>query len=158
MDIPIEKKRFTTSKLLKIAGVTLLVLLILYVVLSTSGGSRLNVEIERITISTVNKGVFQENVPVNGIVLPISTIYMDALEGCRVEELCVDGGAIMKPGEPVLRLSNTDLELSMVNQETSVYNLLTQMQISRTSARQNTINRLNQMTDVENAFIEAERA
>ena len=56
-----------------------------------------------------------------------------------------------------MRLSNTDLELSLINQETSVYNLLTQMQISQNQARQNTINRQNQFTDVENSLIEAER-
>jgi HlyD family secretion protein len=63
----------------------------------------------------------------------------------------------MKKGEPILRLSNTDLELSLVNQETSVYNLLTQMQISQNAARQNTITKLNQMTDVESTLKEAER-
>jgi HlyD family secretion protein len=63
----------------------------------------------------------------------------------------------MKKGEPILRLTNTDLELSLVNQETSVYNLLTQMQISQNAARQNTINKLNQFTDVESRLIEAER-
>lgn len=157
MDIPIEKKRFSTSNILKIIGVVAILSLIIFVYASTGGGSKLNVETERITISTVAKGVFQENIPVNGIVLPISTIYLDALEGGRVEELFVEDGAIMKQGDPILRLSNTDLELTLVNQETSVYNLLTQMQISQTAARQNTINRLNQMTDVENAFIEAER-
>src|SRR5690606_13578682 len=57
----------------------------------------------------------------------------------------------------ILRLSNTDLELSLVNQETQVYNLLTQMQISQNSARQNTINRLTQYTDVESGLIEAKR-
>lgn len=157
MDIPIEKKRFSKSNILKVAGIVALLVLIIFVFVSSRGGSKLNVETERITISTVAKGVFQENVPVNGIVLPISSIYLDALEGGRVEELFVEDGAIMKQGDPILRLSNTDLELTLVNQETSVYNLLTQMQISQTAARQNTINRLNQMTDVENAFIESER-
>ena len=101
--------------------------------------------------------MFQENIPVSGNVLPITTIYLDALEGGRVDELYVEDGAIMKQGDPILRLSNTDLELSLVNQETSVYNLLTQMQISQNAARQNTINKLTRMTDVENALIEASR-
>lgn len=157
MDIPIEKKKFSTSTLIKIGLAALIVGLVVIAILASSGGSKLKVETERISISTVAKGVFQENIPVNGIVLPITTIYLDALEGGRVEEKFVEDGAIMKQGQPILRLSNTDLELSLVNQETSVYNLLTQMQISQTAARQNTINRLNQMTDVENAFIEAER-
>ncbi|MEM6515659.1 MAG: efflux RND transporter periplasmic adaptor subunit [Bacteroidota bacterium] len=157
MDVPIEKKRFSTQKILVIGGILLLVALIAYVVIQTSGASRLNVETERISINTVKNDVFQENIPVNGIVLPITTIYLDALEGGRVEEKFVEDGAMLKKGEPILRLSNTDLELSLVNQETSVYNLLTQMQISQNQARQNTINRQNQFTDVENNLIEAER-
>lgn len=157
MDIPIKKKRFTTARILMWLGVILIISLISFVLISSGGASKLNVEADRITMSTVTQGVFQENIPVNGAILPITTIYLDALEGGRVEEKYVEDGAFMKKGEPILRLSNTDLELSLVNQETSVYNLLTQMQISQNAARQNTISKLNQLTDVENSFIEAER-
>lgn len=157
MDIPIEKKRFSNSKLIKIGLGVLLIALILYVIIFSSGSSKLNVETERLSINTVQEGIFQENIPVNGVVLPITTIYLDAIEGGRVEEKYVEDGTIMKKGDPILRLSNTDLELSLVNQETSVYNLLTQMQISQNAARQNTINKLNQFTDVENSLIESKR-
>lgn len=157
MDVPIKKKQFSKQKILLLGGGLALVALIVFVISSTSGGSKLNVEKERISMSTVSNAIFQENIPVNGIVLPITTIYLDALEGGRVEEKFVEDGAIMKKGEPILRLSNTDLELSLINQETSVYNLLTQMQISQNAARQNTINRRNNYTDVENSLIEAER-
>lgn len=157
MDIQLEKKRFTTQKLLLVGGAILLLALIVFVIFSSLGGSKLNVEKERISINTVEKGVFQENIPVNGIVLPITTIYLDALEGGRVEEKYVEDGSILKKGDPILRLSNTDLELSLINQETQVYNLLTQMQISQNAARQNTINKLNQYTDVESGLIEAKR-
>jgi len=157
MDIPIQKKKFSNQKIGLIAGIAAIVALIVYVVVQTSGGSKLNVQKERVSIHTISKDVFQENIPVNGIVLPITTIYLDALEGGRVEEKFVEDGAMLKKGEPILRLSNTDLELSLVNQETSVYNLLTQMQISQNQARQNTINVQNQLTDVDNALIEADR-
>ncbi len=123
----------------------------------TSGGSKLNVEAERITISEVKKGTFQEFIPVPGIVLPQTTIYLDAVEGGRVEEKLVEDGAMVKKGQPILRLSNTDLELSLVNQQTSVYNLLTQMQIAKNAAQQNTTQKLNQKTDVESAYKEAKR-
>ncbi|MGB8703815.1 MAG: efflux RND transporter periplasmic adaptor subunit [Gillisia sp.] len=157
MDIPIKKKRFTKSRIGMMVGGILLLALIVFVLISSSGNSKLNVEKERITISDVKKDVFQENIPVNGVVLPITTIYLDALEGGRVEEKFVEDGAVMKKGEPILRLSNTDLELTLVNQETAVYDLLTQMQISKNAARQNTINKLNQYTDVKNSLIEAKR-
>lgn len=157
MDVPIQKKKFSNKKLGLIAAIVTIVALIIYVIMQTSGGSKLNIEQERISINTVTNDVFQENIPVNGIVLPITTIYLDALEGGRVEEKFVEDGAILKQGEPILRLSNTDLELSLINQETSVYNLLTQMQISQNAARQNTINRQNQFADVESDLIEAKR-
>lgn len=157
MDIPIKKKTFTTSRITMLVGGILLLALISFVLVSSGGNSKLNINKERISINTANKGIFQENIPVNGVVLPITTIYLDALEGGRVEEKFVEDGTLMQAGDPILRLSNTDLELNLVNQETQVYNLLTQMQISQTAARQNTINRLNQKTDVENNLIEAER-
>ncbi len=157
MDVPIKKQKFSTSRIAMSIGGLAILALIIFVFVQSTGGSKLNVEKERIAINTIKKDVFQENIPVNGIVLPITTIYLDALEGGRVEEIFVEDGAIMKKGEPILRLSNTDLELSLINQETSVYNLLTQMQISQNAARQNTINRRNQFTDVENNLIEAKR-
>lgn len=157
MDRAIKKKKWGAKRLLTIAGITALVLLIAGSFYFTSGKSRLNVNTERITISEIKKGTFQEFIPVNGVVLPITTIYLDATEGGRVEEKYVEDGAIMTKGQPILRLSNTDLELSLVNQETSVFNLLTQMQISRNAAQQNTIAKLTQMTDADNALTEAER-
>ncbi|WP_300439092.1 HlyD family efflux transporter periplasmic adaptor subunit [Christiangramia sp.] len=157
MDIPLEKKRFTPKRIAIIAGIVIIASLIIFVLFSSTGNSKLNVEKERITISEVQKGNFQENIPVNGVVLPIKTIYLDAMEGGRVEERFVEDGAMMEKGEPIIRLSNTDLELSLVNQETQVYNLLTQIQRTQNASRQNTINRLNQLTDVKNSLKEAKR-
>ncbi len=157
MDRVIEKKIWTKKRILTITGAVGIAALAFASYYFTSGKSRLNVDTERITISEVKSGPFQETIPVNGVVLPITSIYLDAVEGGRVEEKYVDDGAVMKKGEPILRLSNTDLELSLVNQETSVYNLLTQMQISQNAARQNTIGKLTQETDAESQLIEAER-
>lgn len=157
MDRVIQKKRWSTKRILTIGGIAALCGLIAASIFFTSGKSRLNVDTERITISTIKNGSFQEFIPVNGIVLPVTTIYLDAIEGGRVEEKFVDDGTGMKKGQPILRLSNTDLELGLVTQQTNVYNLLTQMQISRNAAQQNTVNKLNQVTDVESQLKEAER-
>lgn len=157
VDRQIEKKTWNRKRLLTIAGVAGLALLVAGSIYFTSGKAKLNVDAERITISEVKKGPFQEFIPVNGVVLPVTTIYLDAVEGGRVEEKFVEDGAMVSKGQPILRLSNTDIELSLVNQQTSVYNLLTQMQISRNAAQQNTVNKLNQMTDVESQLKEARR-
>ncbi len=157
VDIIRKKKTWTTKRILTIAGIAAIVLLVVGSYYFTSGKSRLNVDTERITISTVSKGSFQETIPVNGDVMPFTSIYLDALEGGRVEEKFVDDGTIMKKGEPILRLSNTGLELNLVTQQTGVYNNITQMQIARNAAIQNTVTKRQGMTDVESQLKEAER-
>ncbi len=157
MDRVIAKKKWSQKRILTIGGIAALVLLIVASFYFTSGKSRLNVDTERITISEIKKGPFKEFIPVNGVVLPLTTIYLDAIEGGRVEEKYVEDGAMMNKGQPILRLSNTDLQLGLVTQETNVYNLLTQMQISKNAAQQNTVGKLNQATDVESQLKEAER-
>jgi HlyD family secretion protein len=157
VDRVIAKKYWSKKRILTISGIVGVVALILLSYFFTSGNSKLNVDTERITISPITKGAFQEFIPVNGIVLPLTTIYLDAVEGGRVEEKYVDDGTMMKKGQPILRLSNTDIQLGLVTQQTNVYNLLTQMQISKNAAQQNTVSKLNQMTDVESLLKEAER-
>lgn len=157
MDRPIQQKRWNSKRILTIAGVVGIVGLIGASYYFTSGNSRLNVEADRISIVEIKEGSFQEFIPINGTVLPISSIYLDASVGGRVEEKYVEDGAVLRQGDPIMKLSNTDQELSLVNQETQVLNLLTQSQIARTNAEQATINNRNQMADVEQAFREAER-
>ena len=157
MDRVIKKSKWNRKRILTYTGIVALVALIVLSYLYTSGKNKLNVDLERVTISEVKKGPFQETIPINGVVLPITTIYLDAVEGGRVEEKFVEDGTVMKKGEPILRLSNTDLQLGLVTQQTNVYNLLTQMQISKNAAEQNTVTKLNQMTDVESQLKEAER-
>jgi HlyD family secretion protein len=157
MDRKIEKKKWPLKRILAWGVSALILVLIVWSIYYNAGGNKLNVNTDRITIAEVKKGPFTEYIPINGVVLPITTIYLDAVEGGRVEEILAEDGAMLKKGDPILRLSNTDLELSLANQETSVFNLLTQMQISKNAATQNTIMKLNQGTDVENAYLEAKR-
>ncbi|QJD98190.1 efflux RND transporter periplasmic adaptor subunit [Mucilaginibacter robiniae] len=157
MDRVIEQKKWNSKRLMTIGGVVTIVALVAGSIFFTSGKSKLNVEVERITINEVKRAPFQEFIPVNGIVMPITTIYLDAVEGGRVEKLFVEDGTDMKAGQPILKLSNTDLELSLANEETTVFNVLTQMQISHDNARQNTISKLNQTAEVESTLKEAER-
>ena len=157
MDRVIEKKKWNTKRILTIAGITAIVGLIAASVYFTSGKSKLNVDTERITIGVIKTAAFHEFITLNGVVLPESTIYLDAMEGGRVEEKFVEDGTMMTKGQPILRLSNTDLELQLANQETQVFNVLTQMQISKNNAEQNSINRQNQDAEVDIALKEAER-
>jgi len=157
MDRVIEKKFWNGKRIMIIGGTVALVALLVASVYFSSGKSKLNVETDRITISEIKQGPFQEFIPVDGIVLPVTTIYLDATEGGRVEEKYVEDGTVMKNDQPILRLRNTDLELSLANQETAVFNVLTQMQNTKNIAEQNSMNRQTQMADVDNALKEAER-
>ncbi|HZK65793.1 MAG TPA: HlyD family efflux transporter periplasmic adaptor subunit [Puia sp.] len=157
VDRVIKKKKWPARRILTVAGIAALVLLAFGSYYFTSGKSRLNQDLDRLTISTVTKGPFQETVPVNGVVMPLTSIYLDATEGGRVEEKYVEDGTMMKKGQPILKLSNTNLELSLAGQETNVFTQLSQMQLARINAQQNTVGKLTQMADVESSFKEAER-
>lgn len=157
MDKKIEKKFWTTKRILTYLGVVAIIALIAVAYWQTSGKPRLNVQAERITISEVKQGIFKENIPVNGVVLPITTIYLDALQGGRVEEKYVEDGAVLSENQPIIKLSNTDLELDLVNRETAVYDLRTNMQNTRNLAEQQTIRLQNQLAEVNNSLTEAKR-
>jgi HlyD family secretion protein len=157
MDRVIEKKKWPPKKIMTYAGVGLLVALILASYFSTSGNTKLNVDEQKITISQIKKGSFQEFIPINGVVMPIKTIYLDAIEGGRVEEIFVEDGAMLEKDQPILKLANTDLELDLANRETGVFDLITNMQRLRSEAEQNSIRQLNQLAEVDNALAEAER-
>src|ERR1700753_1371744 len=141
-----------------ITGITVLAAFIVYVIIEgLSSKSKLDVDLDRITVSTITKGPFQENIPVNGDVMPLTTINMDATDGGRVEEKFVEDGAMLKVGDPIVRLSSTDLELQLAQAQTNVYNAEIQMNISNNNAQQNTISKLQTKADVDLAFKEAER-
>jgi len=157
VDRKIEQKTWNTKRLLTIAGITAIVLLIAGAIYSTSGKSKLDVETDRLTISEIKRGPFQEFIPINGTVLPLTTIYLDASDAGRVEEKYVADGAILKKGDPIIRLSDPDLELALANNQTAVTAQQIQMQIAHNQADQNTINKLTAMADVESTYKEAER-
>ncbi|WP_044173017.1 efflux RND transporter periplasmic adaptor subunit [Flectobacillus major] len=157
MDRVIEKKKWPIKKILPIAGGVALVGLIVASYLNTTGNSKLNVEADKIMVTEVTKGNFQEFIPINGVVMPIQTIYLDAIEGGRVEELFVEDGSMVTKGQPIMKLANSDLELSLANQETSVFQLQTQMQYTRNLDAQATIQYQNSQADIDNALAEAER-
>jgi len=157
VDRVIPKKKWSTKRLMTIGGIAALVLLIAASFYFTSGKSKLNVDLERITISEVTKAPFQESIPENGTVMPLTTIYLIAPDGGRVEQKYVDDGAILKNGDPILRLSNPEVEFQLAGQSTQVSTMLAQMQLSRVTAEQNTVGKLTGMADVQSLYVEAKR-
>lgn len=120
MDRKIEKKTWTWQRIsLLVVGVAAVVFLI-SAIYRDAGASRLNVQRERLLTDTINQGVFKEYITLFGVVEPISTVYLDAVEGGRVEEVFLENGTLVEAGEKILRLSNTDLELNVLNQEAQI--------------------------------------
>ncbi|UOG73045.1 efflux RND transporter periplasmic adaptor subunit [Hymenobacter tibetensis] len=157
MDVPIQKKTWTLRKLLLLAGVVLVMGLLAVSFFSTAGPTKLNVDPERITISEVTKGTFQEFISIDGTVMPIKTIYLDATEGGTVKNILVEDGATLTPGQPIIQLANTDLQLEMVNRETAVFDLMNNLQNTRNLMQQNRIQQLNQFADTDYKLREAKR-
>ena len=157
MDRQIEKKKWTTKRITLIAGGGLFAVLLIFIIFSTFGKSRLNVDSERMTIADVRKSNFREFIPVTGTIQPISTIYLDLQVSGRVEEIYVEDGAVLAEGQPILRLSNTDMELGLIRDQTNVYNTLAQTQLAQVTATQNTVSKQSQLVDIEGQLIEAKR-
>lgn len=86
----------------------------------SSGTSKLNVNQSRILTDTIHQGIFQEFIPVTGTVQPIKTVVIAAVEGGRIEEKLMEDGATVKAGSPILKLSNSDLQLNYLNQEGTI--------------------------------------
>lgn len=117
MDTIIEKKRGFRRKHWGYAGGgVLLVVLVLYLVFRDTS-SALRVERDRLTIETVEKGKFNDYIRVIGHVMPSRIIYIDAVEGGRVEERIVEEGTMVKKGDVILRLSNPLLNISIMQSE-----------------------------------------
>ncbi|MEL7004262.1 MAG: hypothetical protein AAFN93_16195 [Bacteroidota bacterium] len=80
MDKKIKKKTWTLKRISTIGGITLLVVFVGYQLLWADRRSTLKVEKEKITISSVKQGVFQDYIPQTGTVEPSVVIYLDAIE------------------------------------------------------------------------------
>ena len=117
MDIKIEKKKGIQKKHLYYILGGLLFAGILYKVFFSDNVSTYAVDRDKLSIQTVQKGLFNDYITLTGNVEPIATIYLDALEGGRVEERIAEEGSMLKKGDIILRLSNPDLNLSILNSE-----------------------------------------
>lgn len=155
MDRKIEKKRWTPKRIIWLSVGVICIAVILYGFIFGDHRAKLNVDLERITISTVSRGPFQEFIPVRGNVVPIRTIYLDAVEGGRVEKIFVEEGNMVREGDPILRLSNPSLELSVMNQEANLLEQLNNLQTLRISLDQQAIEKQSQMNEIEHQLHQA---
>jgi HlyD family secretion protein len=130
MDRKIEKKGLK-KKHIWIAIGSLVFLLILLQMAFGDKSSKLNVEKDKITIGEVIAGKYQDYISVNGTVEPIKTVYLDAVESGRVEEILIEEGTMVKKGDVILRLSNYNLLLDISGNEADVSRAVNDLKTAR---------------------------
>lgn len=137
MDRKIQKKKWTIKRIATWGGASVFVIFILYSFIFADGGSRLNVEREKVNIATVMEGEFREFIPVDGSVMPIKTIRLDAIEGGVVEKKYYEGGILVDKGDTILKLSNNDLLQNFVREETQAFILMNSLENTKLSLKRN---------------------
>jgi HlyD family secretion protein len=137
MDKKIEKKYWSKKRIAFITGGTIVALLLMYNLIFADHRSKLNVEKDKITISAVTKGTFDQYIAVTAVVLPLKTIRLDAIVGGYVSQKYLEGGSMVKKGDSILRLENQNLMMDFVNHETEIYRLINELQNTRQSLKQN---------------------
>ncbi len=148
MDRIIEKKKWTPRKILQLTALAVFVLFLAYLLLLRDRSSRINVDMNQVTTAKVVLDNFREFIPVDGVVQPKTTIYIDAVLGGTVETKYVEDGAFVKKDDLILRLSNANMQLSYMDQETRMYDAINNLQNSRIALEQNKYLRQKEITNL----------
>lgn len=148
MDRALEKKTWTTGRILTLAGVASFSVLLLWMLFFRDSRTKLFIQKEQVTIAEVVEGKFQEFIPVDGILLPRNTVYIDAVQGGVVDEVYVEDGALLKKGDPILKLSNANMELSYMDQETRMYDAINNLANTLISIEQLKYTRQKEITEL----------
>ncbi len=128
-----------------------------YLVLTNSGKSRLKVDPVRMTVSKVTQGEFLEYIPINGIVLPVVTVFLDIEEGGRVEEIFVEGGKPIRKGDPILRFSNASLQKESINAESRLLDNINQLRNTKISLAEKKLALKDALLDINYNILDLER-
>jgi len=137
MDRIIEKKKWTVKKVVTIVLSVSFATLLVYLLFFRDKQSKLYVNKEQLAMAEVLADRFQEFIPVDAVVYPKTTIYIDAVQGGTVERVFVEDGAILEKGDTILKLNNADMELRYMDQETRMYDAINNLQNSKVNLERN---------------------
>lgn len=146
MDRPIEKKSFPRRYAGYIAAAVVAVALLAWLIFGSTA-STMTIDSNEITISDVTRGEFDDYVRLNGQVVPIQVVQISPEEGGIVRKKVVEEGTRVRKGDVILRLSNSSLDLQILNAEAELaekQNLLRNTQITMQQDQLN--NRTEQAT------------
>jgi len=150
MDKKIAKKKWTLKRIAMYSGIALFTVFIGYQFIFADRRSKLQVEKDKITISTVQRGVFQETIPQTGIIEPSVTVYLDAVEGGTIKRVVAPSGAMLKKGDVILELSNLNRELTVLQQEAQLNESINRVRETRLGITQNDLAQRQELASIDN--------
>lgn len=148
MDKKVSRKTSPIKKGLISSVIIFMVVYGGYLLAGKSSGKVLAVDNSRIVVSEVTSGVFEDFIPIRGRVTPAKTVYLDAVEGGRVEKILVEDGASLRAGNLIVELSNASLQLSVLGNETRVAEQLNNMRSIELSLEQNRLQHKRNIVDI----------
>jgi len=157
MDRVIEKTPWQQHKQKIIWAVTLVLAVVLFWFFKPDAGRALKVQNNRIVVSTVSRGEFDDYIPVRGQVAPLKTVFLDAIEGGRVEAIHVEDGAQVEVGQLIVELSNTQLQLDVIAREAQVTEQLNNLRNTELSLEQNRLDHKRNLVDINYHIIRLDR-
>ena len=157
MDRVIEKSSWQEYRKPLISVAVVLLALSVFWFLKPDAGRALKVQNDRIVISAVSTGEFDDYIPVRGQVAPLKTVFLDAIEGGRVEAVYVEDGAQVKAGDLIIELSNTQLQLDIIAREAQVTEQLNNLRNTELSLEQNRLEHKRNLVDINYNIIRLSR-
>jgi HlyD family secretion protein len=139
------------------AGVTLLIALAAGFWLLAPRGDSQTVEASRMTISPVTRATFDDFIPLRARVTPLVTVFLDAIEGGRVEKVLVEDGTNLVAGQPIALLSNAELQLSVLARQSEVTEQLNNMRSQELALAQSELANERSILEADLARIKAQR-
>ena len=140
------------------AGAVVAALFIYWLVGMLLGGRSLSVNAQRIYVSDVTVGTFEDFIPLRGRLVPRSTVYLDAIEGGRVEEVLIEDGTIVAAGDPIALLSNTNLQLEVLGREAAVTEQLNNMRTIELQLEQNRLAHKRNLVEIDYQIVRLNRS
>ena len=149
MDRRVEKKASYGRLAAYLAGGVAVLLFAWWFVDTILGGRSLSVNAQRITVSSVSTGTFEDFIPLRGRLVPRSTVFLDAIEGGRVEQILVEDGTMVEVGDLIAVLSNTNLQLEVLGREAAVTEQLNNMRTIELQLEQNRLSHKRNLIEID---------
>lgn len=112
---------------------------------------------QRIRIANVETGVYEDFIPLRAAIEPERTVYLDAIEGGRVESVLIEEGVMVEKGEPLLELSNTSLQLDVIAREAEVSEQLNNLRNTQLAIEQNRLKLKSDLIEIDYQIVRLER-